>query len=249
MDVSGRRTGFVGRGLVTLLFVTLTTIGLVAPGTATAAQDTGLETRVQFLHAAPDLGKIEVAINDDERLDEYEYGQTSEWLDIEPEMVRVTISEDRAGFNWWVFDGVYPVAAGNDYYVVITDPTVIATQVDRAPLPADTARVQVLHGSGDTTAVDVAVADGEVLLEDLRYAGRSNAVEVPVGTYDLEFRASDTGDPLLSAPGITLEAGKVYQLVMMGIPGSQDHPLTLTTLVDDASTGEVAPAAEGTPTS
>ena len=64
------------------------------------ADSSSIQTRVQILHASADLGKVEVAINYDTVLDEFTYGKTSDWINIEPGSNRVTITEDRAGFNY-----------------------------------------------------------------------------------------------------------------------------------------------------
>ena len=60
------------------------------------------------LHASPTLGKIEVHINYDEVVDEFTYGEQSDWIDFQPGGARVTITADRAGFNYAIFDAVYP---------------------------------------------------------------------------------------------------------------------------------------------
>ena len=66
---------------------------------------------------------------------------------------------------------------------------------------------------------------------------------VPAGTYDTEVRLADTGEVLLSVPGGTVEAGKVYQYVLIGAPGDDDHPLEVRALVTDATE-----RGDGTPT-
>ena len=230
-----------GRAAIALLLVMMTFAALAAPGgpRRTAAQD--IQTRAQVLHAAPDLGKIEVHFNNDEVADEFEYGDQTDWIDVDPGAVEVWITVDRAGFNYYVFDAVYPVAAGNDYYIVITDALVMGGQFNRDPLPDGTARIRVTHASVDTPPINVeATAPGVNLATQLQYARSSEYVEVPAGTIDTEVTLADTGEVLLTLPGGTIEAGKTYEYIFMGEPGSDDHPLTIQALVDD-----VGPA--GTP--
>lgn len=206
-------------------------------GLTARAQET-FATRVQVLHAAPGLGQIEVLFNGAELLDNFDYGQTSDWLDVEPGVVRVTIRRDRFGFNYAVFDSVYPAPVGNDFNLIISDPLIIPTVVDREPLAADTSRVRFIQASVDTPAVDVAMAGGDVVLEDIRYAELSDRFEVPAGTYDLEIRLNETGEVVLELPGTTVEPGMTYNAVLYGKPGSTETPLTVALLGDEVRAGE-----------
>ncbi len=149
----------VGRhvGMVVLLVATMvaSVVGPVAVQPAAAQDDLSIQTRVQVLHADPALDKVEVHINYDEVLDEFTYGQLSDWIDFQPGGARVTITADRAGFNYAVFDAVYPAPAGNDYYLIITDPLVIGGVFDTNPIPDRGARVRIVQASVALPAVTV----------------------------------------------------------------------------------------------
>ena len=191
-------------------------------------------TRVRVLHASPELGKVEVLFNGQEKLDEFEYGTTSDWIEVEPGVVRTTIRRDRAGINYIAFDAIAPVVANEDYELVISDPLVIPAPVDRSPLAADSSRVRVIHASVDVPAIDVAMKGGDVVIDNLEYGQLSDPLEVPAGTYDLEARLHGTGEVALDLPGIAVEPGMVYHLVVYGKPGAAEAPLTVATLSDAA---------------
>src|SRR4051812_41389231 len=152
----------------TISFLTMAiamVVALVAPigmSQASAQSDVVIQTRVQILHASPSLGKVEVHINDKEVLDEFSYGDQSDWIDLDPGSVRVTITADRAGFNYAVFDAVYPVPAGNDYTLVISDALILASAIDRSPALDGLARVQVVQASVDLPAVNVVASGSDV---------------------------------------------------------------------------------------
>ncbi len=213
-------------------------------GTAVRAQSP-FPTRVQVLHASPPLGKVEVLFNGQKKLDEFTYGTTSDWIEVDPGVVRVTISRDRVGINYIVYDAIAPVVANEDYELILSDPLVIPVPVDRSPLPADTARVRVVHATVDVPAIDIAKKGGDVIIENLKYGELSDPIEVPAGSYDLEARLHDTGEVALDLPGLTAEAGMVYQVVVYGTPGDSEAPLTVGVLSDAARTAMPA----GTPTS
>jgi hypothetical protein len=231
------------------LLVAFATIAMLAAPIATqsaVAQDTSsIQTRVMVLHGATDLGQIEISFNGEEALDEFDYGELSEWITLDPGTVQVWVTRDRAGINYTVFNAVYPVPAGNDYYLVISDALVIGGVFDRNPLMGDNSRSQVTHASVDTPAINVVTTGDEVTLAtQLAYARTSDAVEVPAGTYSAEVRLADTGETLLTVPDGTVEAGMVYQHILIGAPGDEEKPLQLVTL----STTVQERDAEGSPT-
>jgi Domain of unknown function (DUF4397) len=231
-----RSTRASGRvGMVVLLVATMVAmlLGPVGVAPAVAQDDLSIQTRVQVLHADPALGQVEVFINDDEVLDEFTYGQQSDWIDFQPGGARVTITADRAGFNYAVFDAVYPAPADNDYYLIVTDPLVIGGVFDTNPIPDRGARVRIVQGSVALPAVTVtANGESQVLARQLPYAATSVYTVVPAGTYDFDVTLADSGEVALTVPGMVLEGDMTYDLVLMGQPGDEDHPLELRPLSD-----------------
>jgi len=200
-----------------------------------AAQDSStsvdVETRAVFLHASPDLGEVEVALNWDTQLEEFGYGDQSDWVDVPPGAVEVTINAERRGFNYMVFDAVYPAPAGNDYFMVITDQLVVGGAFDQSPIPDNSARVQVVQGSVSLPAVNVVATGSDVdWATQLQYPRSSEATVVPAGSYDLEVRLADSDEVALTVPGVALDGDTVNQLVIIGNANDEDHPLEIKVL-------------------
>src|SRR3954453_16548691 len=61
-----------------------------------AGAQASFPTRIRVLHAAPELGKVEVFFNGEKKLDEFDYGTTSDWIQVDPGVVRATVRRDRA---------------------------------------------------------------------------------------------------------------------------------------------------------
>jgi len=104
------------------------------------------------------------------------------------------------------------------------------------PASADnhTATVSVLHAVPDLP-VDV-YANGERLIDDFQPGTLTDPLELPAGSYDLAIFPADaadgTGDPLLSADGVTVPAGANATVVAhLG----EDGTPTLTPFVNDVS--------------
>jgi len=199
------------------------------PGTVT------VETKLRVLHVASDLGKVEVHINGDEKLDEFNYGDLGDWMDIDPGSAEVLITVDRAGFNYAIFNAVYPVPAGNYYTLVISDPVIIGGVVDRTPIVDQAARVRVTQASVELPAVNVTTSAGAIDLgTKLTYPQKSAYASVPAGTVDVKISLADGSGDIATISGIALSGNTVYDLVIHGDLNSSDHPITITAI--DAGT-------------
>lgn len=235
---TSRRSLLLGSSMV--LLSVATPLGL----SRAAAQDVTIQTRVKVLHAATNTGEVEVHFNGAQDLEEFGYGDQSDFIDIDPGAVRVTITADRIGFNYAIFDAQYPVAAGNDYLLVITDALILTGRFDNSSSAFEGSRVQFMHGSVDTPAVTVTVSGGALALAtDLGYSQTSDTVAVPAGSYDVEVTLADTGEVLLTQSGVTIDENQAYVWVLMGDPTDSDFPLTITALQDDLveSAGSATP--------
>ncbi len=233
-----RQQGQISSWLVAIAILAASAAALTSlsvPRAIAQDENSGFDTRVRFLHANINEGDFEIALNGDGVLDEFSYGSLSDWIPIDPGTVQVTITEDRAGINTVFFDTVYPVPAGNDYLVVITDALVLSTAVDRSPIRDGAARVHVAHAAVDLPAVNViATGTDTTLASQLSFAQTSDYVEVPAGSVDIDVRLAETGESAFTQTGIPLTGGMVYSLVIVGAPGDDDHELMIVP-VDDTT--------------
>ena len=213
-------------------------VGPAAVVPAAAQDDLDVPTRAVVLHADWSLGPVDVYINQDEVLHAFEYGQVSDWIDFEPGSVRVTITTDRSGLNYnsVAFDAVYPAPAGNDYFLIATSPLILGGIFDTSPIPDGGARVRIIQGAVDLRPVNVTANEEKtVLAQDLGYSSASDYTVVPPGTYDFNVTQAGTAKSVLTAPDMVLEANTTYELVIMGQPGDENHPLELRPLSDTTS--------------
>ncbi len=238
MQRKRRAHGIFGRPLVVLIAV-MALAAFVAPAglRQALAQETptaapiNVQTRGLFLHASPSLGKIEVHVNWEEKLDEFEYGDLSDWIDLPPGATEISFTYDRGGFNYMAFDAIYPIPAGGDYYAVISDQIVITGAFDKAPVREGTARVRVVQGSVSLPAVNVTASGTNLeIAKGLQYPRTSEYVEVPAGAMSLDITLADSGQAALTGASVTLNPDMVYELVIMGNANDGDHPLEIRTL-------------------
>ena len=90
--------GVAGSFLVLMATMVATLlVGSVGVAPAAAQETSSLRTRVKLLHADPSVEEFEVFIDGVEVLEDFAYGQVSDWIDVAPGSARVTITADRAG--------------------------------------------------------------------------------------------------------------------------------------------------------
>jgi hypothetical protein len=75
--------------------------------------------------------------------------------------------------------------------------------------------VFALHGSPDAPAVDIYAGSSE-LVDNLAFGELSAPIQVPPGSYDLDFRANDDGPIAASATTPALAAGERYLAIASG---------------------------------
>ncbi|HLU35393.1 MAG TPA: DUF4397 domain-containing protein [Thermomicrobiales bacterium] len=175
---------------------------------------------VNILHASPDAPAVDIWVNGDVALSGVEFGAFSGWLALPAGEYRVQVTPAGQGADTAVIDATLTLDEGMAYHVAATGTlSMINAQVyaaDLAQTDQGNARVRVIHASPDAPAVDIAVTGGDVLIPGLEFPNGSDYLETPAGTYDLEVRAAGTMDVALALPGVTLEAGTVYEIIAVG---------------------------------
>ena len=115
----------------------------------------------------------------------------------------------------------------------MTNPLVIGGVFDTEPIPDRGARVRIVQASVALPAVTVtATGQPNALARQLPYAATSADTVVPAGDLCFEVTLADSGETALTVPGMVLEGDTTYDLVLMGQPGDENHPLELRPLSD-----------------
>ncbi len=221
--------------------------GFVGTGSTARAQDStpadqqSFPVNIRFINAMTSLNAIDVYINGDDSdqrvVEGLEYGTVSEVFEGTAPVTGVLIKQNvNAGFDRYIFDTIIPTEAGKEYLVVISDLIVIPSELDLSPLGPAEARVRAIHAAAQAPSLDfyvsepgsnVAITDLVPIVSDVRYGQVTDGGEVQAGTWDVRGNAAGTDTVAIDATGITLEAGQVYALVILGTPGSTEQPLTL----------------------
>jgi len=150
-----------------------------------------------------------------------------------------------------VIDTTQGLTTGNAGQITVTglsgDYQASIVGVDLRALPANQARVRVVHTAPDLEAIDVSLNDGSVPFSAIDYRTESGYVVFDAGTYSFQLRENGSDTLLLSADDVQIKPGTVYDIVVLG----QSENGTLQMVFYEANagvlTGQQATPITGTP--
>ncbi len=251
--ITSSLTGFFALAL-SLVFATSATMAQATPeaemtdmGNCVEALGIGAEgdSCINVVHASPDAPAVDVYLNGELALEGLEFGAISGWVAVPAGEHQVQVAAAGEDVETSVIDATVTVEAGAAYHIAATGMldgiTPQIYQIDLSSTEVDgesMARIRVIHTSPDAPAVDVALAGGDVLIEDLSFPDASGFLMVPAGAYDLEVRPTGTTDVALDLPGVELEAGMVYDVFAIGQLG--DESLTVLVVASSTTGGDEA---------
>lgn len=233
-----RRFGSLSGLKLTGLIVLMVSL-IAAPGGALAQDDDAMDNGdmgdcvaalgvgedgdacINVVHASPDAPAVDVYLDGDAALEGLEFSDFSDWVAVPAGDYQVQVTAEGDEVDAAVIDAEVTVEEGAAYHIVATglldDIAPEIFEVDLSEVDDDMARVRVLHASPDAPAVDVAVTDGDVLVEGLEFPEASDFLEVDADTYDLEVRPAGEEDVVLDLAGTELEADMVYDVFAVGL--------------------------------
>lgn len=185
-----------------------------------AAFAQGNTAKVRVLHASPDAPAVDVYVNGNQTLTNVPFFTASNYLDLPAGSYRVQVAPTGQPASAAVIDANVTIEAGKAYTVAATglvaniQGSVIEDNL--AAPAAGQAHVRVYHFAPDAPAVDIQLADGTKLIQNLAFPNASDYLPVPAGTYDLQVVPAGGSDVVINLPGTTLEAGKIYSVVAAG---------------------------------
>jgi hypothetical protein len=217
---------------------------VMAMPVVTAAQDDTMDdtAKVRVGHFSPDAPAVDVYAGEDAILTDVAFGDLSPYLEVPGGTYSIAVVA--AGAD--PADGavIGPVdldfAAGTMTTVAATNvlESIEAQVLADEPMPQDgIAQVRVVHFSADAPAVDIALDEGDVVVENLAYPNATEAyLDLPEGEYDLEIRPTGTTDVAFDIDPLDLPGGTSFTVFAIG--SLADGSFTVLPAVD-ASLAEV----------
>lgn len=177
---------------------------------------------VRFVHLVPDGPRIDVSVGDRKIFEELSYKDTAAYLPVAAGEVTFGVSQAAQGSSQpgaRLLEAKARLEKGKRYTIVVLGSAQgPQAQVFDDPFKAlpGQALVRVIQVSADIPVMDVAARGGPVLFKGIASGKGSEYTPVRAMTYDLEVRPAGKNDVVLSLPGISLQAGRVYTVFVAG---------------------------------
>lgn len=220
------------------------------PSVANAQQEDRASVRV--IHGVSDAGPIDVYIDGAIAVVGATFPSVTDPLTVAGGEHRVVVVPSGSGVDAAFVDSTLTVAAGTTDEIAVVgtaaSPNAVLFEVDRSPLPADVARLRIVHASPDADPVQPTLVGSAVLFPTIEYLLATEYAEVPAGVYPIEFAfTSGVAEPV-SVADLELAAGTVTDIYLVGQVADQSfQPLVVgarTRRGDRAAAGQVAPTPE-----
>ena len=205
-----------------LLVVAVLVVGLGSawlPFSGRAQGDAGPGSAVQVVHAAPDLGVVDVYVDGRLALLGLRFGDNADPIALSPgeHVVALVFAGDTLA------DGVaetrVSVPAGDTELAILGGGDTLSFAVlplDLIPLPPTSARLRFVNGATGFGPADLALTGGDVLFPPVDLGAATDFADLVAGAYDLEVRYGGTEVVALPLPGFTMDPERVYTLYLVG---------------------------------
>lgn len=235
----------IDEGNVYTIFVTGSLLTL---NTVMRVDNTG-DPRIRVVHAAPDAPDIDVRVDDSlpSAFADIPFGTVTGYITPGgPQSYDIAVVPAGQDPPTIVAESL-ELQPDTDYTIIVTglheDKEILFLEDNNIPPGTFLSRVRIIHAAPDVPLVDVAVAGGEALLEDVPFKGVSSYAQVPATTIsNLEVREAGTEEVITPVPPVTLESGRVHTIFAVGLLHSLD-----TLLTTDSRAGSSDPTDPGAP--
>jgi hypothetical protein len=208
-----------------------------------------MNSQIRIGHFSPDAPRVNVLVDGETTLENVAFGDISEFLTLEAGSFDVSIVPAEGGDA--VIESTLDLAA-DTYYTVLAvgelvdiRPLVISDEMDADARSLDTdgeTLVRFVHTSPDAPAVDVRVADGPTLFENVAFGEASEYLTVDASSYDISVVPAGSDDAVLSLSDVEFAAGSVLSVFATGLVADDSLDATLVT---DLTADDVTMAAAG----
>jgi hypothetical protein len=208
----------------------------IAPGATGASAQEEDKASVRVVHTSVDASAVDVYIDGNKAFSDLSFKGVSDWASIPPGTHKITATP--AGKTETLFEAMADVEPGKAYTIVaggeLANMLAKVLEDNLDTLPAGKARLRLVHASPDTPAVDIDLNNGVVLVPNIGFLDSSSYLEMDAATpVDVKLRPAGTRTVAFSAPGVKLDAGKVYTFIVVG-QSQGEPPLSVVTVTADA---------------
>ncbi|MFN8590697.1 MAG: DUF4397 domain-containing protein [Thermomicrobiales bacterium] len=209
-------------------------------------EGTGEDACIRLVHAAPDAPPVDVYLNDTTIAQNLAYGTATEYVAAPSGDDRaVRVAATGTPVEQAIIDSNLHFDPGQAYEILVTGAAdnleLTITGTDLRPVPEGQARLRLIHASPDSGSVNLGVkGQEEDLFSGVNFRDATDYVVLDAGDYPLEIRPGGQDMNVALATDAKIDAGTVYDLILIGRPADQSLKLLALTAPAQIRTGLVA---------
>ena len=180
------------------------------------------KANVMVVHASPNAPAVDLLVDNVVAGSGLAFPSNTAYLPVDAGARNVKVNV--AGTGTTVIDADLSLTASTNYSVFAVDSvskisTVVLTDNLATPA-AGKAHVRFVHLSPNAPSVNITLTNGTIVFGNKAFKQATDFTPLDAGTYDLQVRDAATNNTVvLSLPGITLAAGKIYTVFAKGLLG------------------------------
>lgn len=194
-------------------------------------------TYIRVLHAIPNGPNVDVYVDGNLIVEGLAYGRFTPYLPVEAGNYVVTVYQSGTGTNPLITEDIS--LSDKDVLTVatigmVTDPSLYAIPDPDTGMEVGKAAVRFVHLSPNAPAVDLRLADGTVLFDNVSYKDYTAYMDMAPGSYIFEIVPTGTDQPVLIIPNVNLRGDRYYSIYAIGLVGMMP-PLQVVIPLDGQS--------------
>ncbi|MEW5924247.1 MAG: DUF4397 domain-containing protein, partial [Candidatus Zixiibacteriota bacterium] len=196
------------------------------------------ETSLRLVHTTYDAGAVDLLVDGGVTISNLSYGYSSSYKTLTSGMRNITVTATGTS-SPALLDMDMDVIPNADYTIVAVDVLnqieAVYTSDDLTPSVSG-AKIRLIHASPDAPALDIKVGTGTgtTVFSNSSFKDISDYVEIAAGSYIFAVTPNGSSDEIRIYASVTLEAGKIYTMLVTGTYDYTDaYPLDVKILYDN----------------
>jgi len=208
-------------GMVLAAMLLLVAGFAITQPSATAQEAGATDATVRLVHALPGGPPVDVTVDGAPVATGLAFGAATEYAALPAGDHQVQVLP--SGETTALIDTTVTAEAGKAYIVAVlgtaTAPEAQVLDVNLDQTTQGQARIRLLNAVPDAGELNVGIAGGDNLFENVAFKATSDYRDGAPGTYDMAVSLPDSAEPIVTVPGVSFTQGTVYDIVALGEVG------------------------------
>jgi hypothetical protein len=193
-----------------------------------------MNSYIRVFHASPNAPAVDVYANGNLLVKDLSYKEVSQYLPVPAGTYNIKVYPSGNMMNPVISTNVsIPENSVFNVAAIGTLPNISLYPIPEPLMGEKFGRpcVRFVHLSPNAPAVDIRLADGTMVFNNVSYKGITDYACVPAGTYNLKVNIAGTGNTVLTVPNVRLDSNTYYTIYAVGLAG-KSPPLEAVLLTE-----------------